>query len=1658
MSVFAFKSACCLIDCPGSRGTGFLITPDRVLTCYHVVAALSETQAAVVAFPSGRYEARLECGDPTRDWALLHLDEAVEGVSPLPLALAELTAQASWEAFGFPSATLESGLGLAGMVHDPAGQDLAGRPSLHLRSNQLSGHSQPQGFSGSPVVVSGQVVGMLQAIIPTERSTPQFEIVYACPAPALQQALVACGVVLPVAHTRPQVLHTRVEQTARHRQLPLSRNPRLVGRDRLLGAIHKLLISVESPVRWVILTGLGGVGKTQLALEYAYRHTDDSADYSDVLWVRAASQELLRSEFAALAALLELPESKRVEPEQRLSGVRRWFETNPGWLVVVDGADDPKAAAWLAEFLPSKSAGRVLITSTNPNWRARGHVLPIPVLQSRAAVTLLAARSGLEESEEAVLLIETLGRLPLAVVQAAAYLERTGITYKRYLELFAQRQRDLLSRPSLEDYPQTVATTWSLSFDRVGEESAHAAALLHLCSFLAPIPFPIERLTDGAAQALPASLAELIALTDNLALQDAVAIIRAYSLAEVADGHIWLHPLVQIMVRHRLESAYASWAALVIELLRWCIQPTHDEPRVWNRNDIYFPHALASLEHALESDVAHEAMTEVGRYLGAYIQTHVNGLLAMDLLLRIELRCLPVLGPAHPALRELRIHRARTLTSLGDWQSAVVLLEELFNNLKIGSEADGLVAAILLLERGQALMAGGRYQEALNVGMQALERLGSGLQKPLQDYLSSANSLVGVALVSLAHPAEGRTYLEQALTQFSEAEKPRSILWPIALHNFGQALEKLGEVAEAERAYRQAIAQMETLLGPYHPRTGQSRLLLGQLLSERGDFVTARKQIRKAFWAARQLPDSDNPQLAETLHALGESYLHPGYFQRARVCAEWALKISRALFKELHPYTVHALSLLARALHGIRDLPAARSYFEQTTVDTEQLYGAQHPEMASVLHNFGVFLIDVGETDRGEKLLERALSIDEAVYGKEHFEVATDLNTLSLHYLHKGEWEQALPLLERALLIRDKQLGPLVATTLDSVTMAARSLSAQGAWPLSLRYHELLVSSLERNAGADRTRLVSALNEQAIALLESGDLPSAVSRIERAFELGEQSADVPPELRVGILLQKARLATRQDQPEVAMAMLAAAERKIAEHPDLEWTESCAALHRDRGDLLAAADDFAGAVSAYQAALQILDIPAYADAILLANILIDLGTAEERLGQLDSAQQHLERSLGMTLRLRGEAHATTGTIFRRLGEVSRARGERRRAKGYFEQAYKVWERVFGAAHSQVGSILVDLGTEEVALGELVAAEAHLDAAQALARMLPEDPTRDAIWLYLPLALVRLRIGQKQLRRAQEVIDEALATAEFKALKPRLSLGMALIELANAYHVNGAPAAAIASFQRVAKFLEEVVNDEPRVRLTLARQYGRLGILYRDCHQHREAADAMAHAYGHLQKVPAAERDSELTAQLAQSHANYLRLSRRWAEAKLVLLDGLAALDKLVGPDGVHLLQKQPMLHVLLGEVLLYLHEDKEAAKYLDLALQEIEKSPSILAAPRISPDILAELHRNRAHCQLRLNQELAGAVIHLRTALQLETARYGEQHWRTALAAFELAKGLRQDRQIQEAKQYAKQARQISRHTGPPHLAKAAGEFYRQLRTIVVMPKHPKRRP
>jgi len=555
--------------------------------------------------------------------------------------------------------------------------------------------------------------------------------------------------------------------------LPLSRNPNFTGRESLLARLRSALRSGQPAALTQAIHGLGGVGKTQLAVEYAYRHV---AEYDLVWWVRAEEAATLAADYAALAGPLDLPQKDEPDQGRVVQAVRHRLGQGGGWLLVFDNARHPQD---LHGYLPQGGTGHVLVTSRNPAWRGLARPLTVQVLERAESVAFLLKRTGqADEAAAADELAEELGDLPLALAQAGAYVDQSGGSLAGYLDLFRHRQRDLLSRgrPS-PDYPQTVATTWEIAFQRVQQASPAGADLLNLCAYLGPDDIPQDLLSEGG-QHFPEALAEAVA--DALDFDEAVVALRQYSLIERSGQALAVHRMVQAVARDRLaENERRTWAEAAVRLVNDAF-PSGDIPpqdvRSWPVCARLLPHALAAARQAEALGVAAEATGRLLNQAGLYLSGRAQFAEAKAAYERALAIWEKSLGPEHPYV-------ATAVNNLGD------VLQDL-------GDLDGAREA---------------YQRAL-----AIDEAAFGPDHP--NVATDVNHL-GSVLRDLGDLDGARAAFQRALVIWEEQLGPEHPQVAIGVNNLGSVLQALGDLDGAREAFQRALQIFQEFLGQDHPYT-----------------------------------------------------------------------------------------------------------------------------------------------------------------------------------------------------------------------------------------------------------------------------------------------------------------------------------------------------------------------------------------------------------------------------------------------------------------------------------------------------------------------------------------------------------------------------------------------------------------------------------------------------------------------------------------------------------------------------------------------------------------------------------------------------------------------------------------------------------------------
>jgi serine/threonine protein kinase/Tfp pilus assembly protein PilF len=681
--------------------------------------------------------------------------------------------------------------------------------------------------------------------------------------------------------------------------VPLNRNVNFTGRNSFISNLRKGLTSHEPGSNVIAIYGLGGMGKTQIALEYTLRH---SKEYSVVWWLRADEQPLLASEFAALAVKLDLP-VKYLNEVEIIGNTKFWLANNSGWLLVFDNAEGPVD---IKKFLPESSTGHIIITTRNPNWGGLAKTISINEWDIEESVEFLLKRTKDKDKESASNLAITLGNLPLALEQAGAYIEGSGRPIADYLALFKKHQKKLLSRGKPADYPDTVATTWEISFRKLKNESQAAVELLNLCSFLATDHIPMSMISDGSKH-LPQALADVV--SDPIDFDDAVSSIRAYSLIDRTGDYLSLHRLVQTITHDKLvDEEKKSWIETLIRILLDAFVFDKENVETWETCSSLLPHALTIKDDSETFDLISENLGSLLNIVGLYLFNRGQYLVSKSF---IE-RAISILG---------RIYEENDTILLEAIQS-LGIVEHNLGNLKVAKKI---------------------YERVINT---YIKLFGSNHPK-----MTKTLNHLGLVLRDTKELDEALKNLEKAYEidmKFYGKNHP-----DVArdLSNIGNIYFDLCNFEKARECFERSKEIFKEILGMDHPSVAYLLNNLGRIFQELGDFAKAKDNFENAISLSESKLGKEHPQVVSLLPNLGRVYHQLGDLTKAKTILEYALSMNEKVFGKIHLQVAYASLFLALLLKNIGEIEKAKDLLNRALSISRHFLNEDHEFTQKIKNN-----------------------------------------------------------------------------------------------------------------------------------------------------------------------------------------------------------------------------------------------------------------------------------------------------------------------------------------------------------------------------------------------------------------------------------------------------------------------------------------------------------------------------------------------------------------------------------------------------------------------------------------------------------------------------------------------------------------------------------
>ncbi|WP_341811230.1 tetratricopeptide repeat protein [Wolbachia endosymbiont (group A) of Oxytorus armatus] len=848
----------------------------------------------------------------------------------------------------------------------------------------------------------------------------------------------------------------------------------------------------------VSISGLGGIGKTELVRKYIEEHNKDY-DHN-IIWVNAATYETMVRSFLKLAnELLGIPTEDR-DIESIVRDIYAFFAKRKS-LFVFDNAEEYRSEgqdAGISQFLPSHflssddNKPSVLITSRNQKW---GDIksLTLGAFTEPESMDFIRKALGIkDESQENEIknLAETLQHFPLALQQAVVYIKERDIALKNvgvkfeisdYLKRYKKEAEKLLDfkfpKDSDNSYTKTTFITWKITINKIKDNAEYgqqAKEILDIIAYIASDNIPVEM---------------FLGLERNREkLGDAIQLLKQYSMINSGEeqSSVNVHRLVQQVTRIELEKQGKDKVVKkTFELLEESFPYGSDKLEDYAKKRQLLPHLETFLSHIddwLEKNPL-EKQTIEKYYLEDLLICMDDGYHDLgnprrqkELLERV----LPIqekhYGPDHPEIAITLANLGNADGTLGDSQKAKALLEQALAIKEKHYDSDHFEVARTLVNLGNAHYALGDSQKAKELLEQALP-IFKKHYSPDHPGVAKLLANLGNAYGDLGNPQKQKELLEQALIIDEKYYGFDHLTVAMILVNLGIAYGDLGNPQKAKKLLERALPIFEKHYGSGHFQVAKLLTNLGAVYRTLGNPQKAKELLERALVIQEKHYGPDHFEVAITLTNLGIACGDLGDPQKQKELLERALAIKKKHYRPNHFEVARALVNLGNAYKDLGNPQKAKELLEQALAIQKKHYSLDHFEVARILRNLGMAYGALGDHKKKKKLLEQALPIFEKHYGPCHIQVAKLLANLSITYGDLDDPQKAKELFERALPIFEKHYGPDHPEVAKLLADLCDVYGALGDHKKQKELFERASSIFKKHYGPDHPEVVKLLAE-----------------------------------------------------------------------------------------------------------------------------------------------------------------------------------------------------------------------------------------------------------------------------------------------------------------------------------------------------------------------------------------------------------------------------------------------------------------------------------------------------------------------------------------------------------------------------------------------------
>ncbi|KAI9759277.1 MAG: hypothetical protein M1840_003498 [Geoglossum simile] len=786
-------------------------------------------------------------------------------------------------------------------------------------------------------------------------------------------------------------------------EIPSLRVSQFVERVELLEEIEASLLNTTAhvpDVKIVVLLGMGGQGKTQLALEYC-RVSRMSGRYQGVFWIDASSPNTVSRGFETIAAKISRIGCVFVDVESKIAFVKetlgRW---KIPWLIVFDNYDQPREFRNIAEYFPHGGSGAILVTSRHSDSERLGVTIRFTRMTEDEGLELLLRQPKLAKNDDNIIegkkIIQKLSYLPLAIDQAAAYINTRKLPLPLFAKHYDERKELVLKHtPPLWEYRKrlgkdkdetllSVFTTWELTFQQIGKSENERMMVSHFLT--------------------------LSAFFDAINIRE--DLFRSHLAANIKPL-LWIEHFIPRGIRDRYKSPWwmehfisggmwdqYKYQDTIVELLSLSLLQGMNIGSVESRFSLH-PLVTDWLKLRIDRKDRQKYVIEATTVLKSYIDMQDKEKLSLQ-------TKLDALSHVDMCLRNGREY-----------------LQEL-DRSKISSLRDSAFTFASLYKSHC------RYQDAEVMYQQALTGYEKALGPEHTSTLGTVGNL-GILYSDQGKLTEAEAMYQRALTGYEKALGPEHTSTLISVHNLGILYRNQGKLAEAEAMYQRALTGKEKALGPEHTSTLMTVNNLGLLYSDQGKLTEAEAMYQRALTGYEKALGPEHTSTLNTVNNLGILYRNQGKLAEAEAMYQRALTGKEKALGPEHTSTLNTVHNLGTLYSDQGKLTEAEAMYQRALTGYEKALGPEHTSTLSTVNNLGSLYSYQGKLAEAEAMYQRALTGYEKALGPEHTSTLSTVNNLGSLYSYQGKLAEAEAMYQRAQIGYEKALGPEHTSTLDTV-------------------------------------------------------------------------------------------------------------------------------------------------------------------------------------------------------------------------------------------------------------------------------------------------------------------------------------------------------------------------------------------------------------------------------------------------------------------------------------------------------------------------------------------------------------------------------------------------------------------------------------------------